>query len=74
MGQPLLPLEGDGISTAPWTFVRLLDQVLSVLQWKGLLLASHIDDVLLVGETSDEAASQLLLLLCELKQSGFLVG
>ncbi len=63
-----------GVSSAPWTFVRCLGQVLEKLRSMGIILTSHIDDILILGHSVQETHKSTQLALTELDQAGFLVN
>ena len=57
-----------GLCNAPATFQRLMDLVLSGIQWKSCLV--YIDDIVIVGKSFQQHLSNLELVLDRLRQAG----
>ena len=57
-----------GLCNAPATFQRLMDLVLSGIQWKSCLV--YIDDIVIVGKCFQQHLSNLELVLDRLRQAG----
>ena len=57
-----------GLCNAPATFSRLMDQVLSGLNWIDCLL--YLDDVIIFGKTWDQHLSRLRLVFSRLAEAG----
>lgn len=60
-----------GLSNAPATFQRLMDVVLTGLQWSTCLV--YIDDVVIMGETFEEHLQHLRKVLQRLKDRGLML-
>ena len=57
-----------GLCNAPATLQRLMNSVLAGLQWTSCLV--YIDDIIVVGSTSDQHLSNLQKVFEQLKQAG----
>ena len=57
-----------GLCNAPATFQRLMDRVLSNLNWKSCLV--YLDDILVIGKTVEETMSRLEQVLGRLRDAG----
>lgn len=60
-----------GLSNAPATFQRLMDVVLTGLQWSTCLV--YIDDVVIMGKTFEEHLQHLRKVLQRLKDRGLML-
>ena len=57
-----------GLSTAPGTFERLMETVLSGLQWETCLI--YLDDVIIFGKTEQQTLDRLDAILSRIGQAG----
>ena len=63
-----------GLSTAPWTFIKLLKPVMAYLRSKGIRSVVFIDDILLMGPSEETVLSYTALTLDLLESLGFLIN
>ena len=62
-----------GLSSAPWTFTKLLKPVISLLRSLGIRIVIYLDDMLILDESPDCLASVFRSIVNVLKQLGFLI-
>ena len=62
-----------GLSSAPWTFTKLLKPVISLLQSRAIRIVIYLDDMLILYQSPNRLASAFHSIVNGLKQLGFLI-
>jgi hypothetical protein len=63
-----------GLSVVPWLFTRLTKPVLLWARRLGIRISAYLDDWILIASTKEQALYQTDLVLCQLRQLGWLIN
>jgi hypothetical protein len=63
-----------GLSSSPWVFTKLLRVAVAYLRRLGIKLVIYLDDLLILGSTSQECAAAVALVISTLESLGFLIN
>ena len=63
-----------GLSSAPWTFTKILKPVVALLRRRGIRIVIYLDDFLILNQTKEGAERDFLCVVDVLEKCGFLIN
>ena len=63
-----------GLNASPWVFTKLLKVAVTFLRRSGVRLVIYLDDLLVIGASSEECQAGVQLVISTLESLGFLIN